>query len=189
MLKRICALSIVFAVLVASVQDGVKDGLKKGTPQLKSAGPLAFGPEGLLFIGDTQGAAVFAIDTNDSAGNPSKVKINVSKINEKLAALLGTSARDVSINDVAVNPASGNVYLSISRGRGPDAIPVIIRVDGSGKLSEVSLKNVRFAKAVLKNPPRRQGNRSGPATQKQSPGIDYRFGLRRRPGVCGGAFQ
>jgi hypothetical protein len=153
MLKRICALSIIFAVLVTSVQAGVKDGLKKGSPQLKSAGPLAFGPEGLLFIGDTQSAAIFAVDTNDSAGNPSKVKINVSKIDEKLAALLGTTAQDVSINDVAVNPASGNVYLSVSRGRGPEAIPVLVRVDGSGKLSEVSLKNVRYAKAVLQNAP------------------------------------
>jgi hypothetical protein len=153
MMKRTCALSIVFAVLVASAQAGVKDGLKKGTPQLKSVGPLAFGPEGLLFIGDTKGAAIFAIDTNDSGGNPSKVKHNVSKINEKIAALLGTTTRDVSINDVAVNPASGNVYLSVSRGRGPDAIPVLIRVDGSGKLSEVSLKNVRFAKAELTNVP------------------------------------
>ncbi len=28
--------------------------LKKGTPDLKSAGPLAFGPDGILFVGDTQ---------------------------------------------------------------------------------------------------------------------------------------
>ena len=37
----------------------------KGTPDLKSAGPLAFGPEGILFVGDPQGAAVFALDTGD----------------------------------------------------------------------------------------------------------------------------
>ena len=29
--------------------------LKQGKPDLKSAGPLAFGPEGILFVGDTQG--------------------------------------------------------------------------------------------------------------------------------------
>ena len=39
--------------------------LKQGNPQLKSAGPLGFGPDGILFVGDTQGAAVFAIDTGD----------------------------------------------------------------------------------------------------------------------------
>ena len=31
--------------------------LKQGNPQLKSAGPLGFGPEGILFVGDTQGSA------------------------------------------------------------------------------------------------------------------------------------
>ncbi len=41
--------------------------LKKGKPDLKSAGPLAFGPEGILFVGDTQGAALFAIDTGEKA--------------------------------------------------------------------------------------------------------------------------
>ena len=32
--------------------------LKKGTPDLKSAGPLAFGPDGILLVGDTKGAAL-----------------------------------------------------------------------------------------------------------------------------------
>ena len=41
--------------------------LKQGKPDLKSAGPLAFGPEGILFVGDTQGAALFAIDTGEKA--------------------------------------------------------------------------------------------------------------------------
>ena len=35
-----------------------------------SAGPLAFGPEGVLFIGDPQGAAIFAIDTGDRPSRP-----------------------------------------------------------------------------------------------------------------------
>ncbi len=34
-------------------------------PEMKSAGPLAFGPEGVLFVGDTAGAAIFAIETGD----------------------------------------------------------------------------------------------------------------------------
>src|SRR5207244_1497404 len=30
--------------------------LQKGTPELQSAGPLAFGPDGVLFVGDPRGA-------------------------------------------------------------------------------------------------------------------------------------
>ena len=39
--------------------------LKPGKADLKSAGALAFGPEGILFVGDTAGAAIFALDTQD----------------------------------------------------------------------------------------------------------------------------
>jgi hypothetical protein len=123
--------------------------LTKGTPDLKSAGPLAFGPSGLLFIGDAQGAAIFAVDTADRTADSSGGSIKVDAINEKIAALLGTEPREVMINDLAVNPASGKAYLSVSRGRGPTATPVIVRTDRSGKLEVVSLDNVPFAKATL----------------------------------------
>ena len=40
-------------------------GLATGKVPLKSAGPLAFGPNGLLFVGDSIGSAIVAIDTKD----------------------------------------------------------------------------------------------------------------------------
>jgi len=133
-------------------QDLAKD-MMKGTADLKSAGPLAFAPEGILLVGDPRGGAVFAIDTQDKAGNPEEVKLNVASIDEKIAAALGTSANDILINDLSVNPASGKAYLSVSRGKGPAAVPVIVRVDGEGKISELSLKEVSFSKAMLPNAP------------------------------------
>lgn len=128
-------------------------GLTAGMPDLKSAGPLAFGPDGILLVGDPQGAAVFAIDTGDGSGSRAAGKFTVEAINEKIAALLGTTPEEILINDLAVNPNSGKAYLSVSRGRGPAATPVLVRVDRSGKVEEFSLKNVKFAKAVLSNAP------------------------------------
>jgi hypothetical protein len=127
--------------------------LKKGTPDLKSAGALAFGPDGILFIGDTKGAALFAIDTGDRAPAAEKHKVQVKDLAAKVAAMLGTDPKQVAVNDLAVNPLSGNVYLSVARGRGPDAVPVLVRVNVDGKPEEVSLENVRFAKAELPNAP------------------------------------
>jgi hypothetical protein len=126
--------------------------LTKGTPDIKSAGPLAFGPNGLLFVGDAQGAAIFAIDTADRAAD-SGGSIKIDAINQKIAALLGTEPSEIIINDLAVNPASGKAYLSVARGRGPSASPVIVRADRSGKLEVVSLDNVPFAKTTLANVP------------------------------------
>jgi hypothetical protein len=136
------------AVLGAALTAHAAD-LTKGTPDIKSAGPLAFGPGGLLFVGDAQGAAIFAVDTADRSADSAGGSIKIEGINDKIAALLGTEARDIIINDLAVNPASGKAYLSVSRGRGPTAAPVIVRADRSGKLEVVSLENVPFAKATL----------------------------------------
>jgi hypothetical protein len=128
-------------------------GLKKGKPDLKSAGALAFAPNGILLVGDSQGGAIFALDTGDKSASPAGGAIKVAKINEQVASLLGTTANDILINDLAVNPASGNAYLSVARGKGPDATPVIIRVDTKGKLTALALDDIPFLKAALPNPP------------------------------------
>ena len=142
------------------------DDLKEGTPDLQSAGPLAFGPNGVLFIADPKRAAIFAVDTADTNGSPDKAEINVEDVQSVVAGALGTTADDVLVNDLAVNPASGVAYLSVSRGRGPEGTPVILKIDGKGEVSELSLEKVKFAKAELPNAPedkivgegRRRGN-------------------------------
>ena len=50
---------------------------------------------------------------------------------------------------MAVNPETGSAFLTVSRGTGPEAKPVIIRVDSAGKLGEFSLKDVMFSQAPL----------------------------------------
>lgn len=141
-------------VALASPASGadITDGLEVGTPQIKSAGPIAFGPDGVLFLADTQGAAVYAIDTKDR-GPAASGGLKVEGLGQKVAGLLGTDARQVMVNDVAVNPASGKVYMAVARGRGPDAQPVLLRTDRSGKLEEVSLEKVPFARVELPAPP------------------------------------
>ncbi len=99
-----------------------------------SAGALAFGPDGILFVGDSVGAH----RGHRYAGHASaaaSAKINVQGVDAKIAALVGVTPDQIVINDVKVNPISKNVYLSASRGRGPDAMPLIVRVDAAGKVS------------------------------------------------------
>jgi hypothetical protein len=142
---------------------------QRGKVELKSAGPLAFGPRGVLFIGDPKGAAIFAVETSDggtSSGGHTKPSVNVDNINQKIASLLGTSADQVRIQDVAVNPASGKVYVSVSRGRGPDAQPVLVRVDSTGKVEESALDNVTYSKAAIPNAP--EDHETGTGRRKQN---------------------
>ncbi len=151
-LAWMCA-PVLGAVLLSSSAPAADEVFQKGTPDLKAAGSLAFAPEGVLLVGDSRSAAVFAIQTNDASGEPKKAQYNLEGVNEKIASLLGASPQGILIEDLAVNPQSGNVYLSVSRGRGPEATPVILRIDAAGKISELSLKDVAFAKAPLPNAP------------------------------------
>jgi hypothetical protein len=156
-------------LVVQSLQAGdLRDSLKKGTPDLKSAGPLAFGPEGILFVGDTAGAAIFAVDTGDRTPSASAGTIKIEGIDEKIAGMLGSTAKDTPIHDVAVNPASGKVYLATARGRGPDATPVLFRLDAAGKIEEFSLADVPFAKATLPSAPAAGAQQKGQNLRAES---------------------
>ncbi|MCA9075740.1 MAG: hypothetical protein KDA93_11950 [Planctomycetaceae bacterium] len=124
-------------------------GLETGTPDIQSAGPLAFAPDGILLVGDTKGAAIFAIGTDDKSGDPASANVNVEDIAEKIAGQIGVNPKDLTINDLAVNPASGNLYLSVTA----DERPSVVKVSADGEVSQVSLKNIPFSKAVLPNAP------------------------------------
>jgi hypothetical protein len=151
------AAAAVLILVSAGFAADLTQGMKKGTPDLQSAGPLTFAPQNILLLGDPKGAAVFAIDTGDTASGSPSSALGVEKIDEKIAALLGTTPKGILINDMAVNPATGSTFLSVSRGTGPDAVPVIIRIDSSGKMGELSLKDVRFSKAEIPNAPSDRG--------------------------------
>lgn len=154
MWKNIVCLSAA-ALLVAATASAASltDGMTKGTPALESAGPVTFAPQGILLIGDTQAAKVFAIATGDKPGGTPSQDFKVEKLNEKIASLLGTTAKGILINDMAVNPETGNTFFSVSRGSGPDAKPVIVRVQTSGKIEEFPLKDVMFSQTDIPSAP------------------------------------
>ncbi|MDA1051161.1 MAG: hypothetical protein O3C40_11870 [Planctomycetota bacterium] len=147
--KFLLSCAVLVAMTAVSTVQAADWGLKKGNADLKSAGPLAFGPDGILLVGDTKAATVFAIDTGDASGEPGKVSFNIKGLNEKVADAVGAGSQSVTINDVVVNPASGNVYISASA----NGKAALVRVDGSGKLSQVKLEGVGVAKVALPNAP------------------------------------
>ena len=62
-------------------------------PQLKSGGPLAFGPDGILFIADTQAAAIYALEMGDRLIGGQAGTKEIAGIDQQIAARLGTDAR------------------------------------------------------------------------------------------------
>lgn len=141
-----------FGLVTSAAHAGLTADMKEGKPEFKAMSQLAFGPEGVLFIADTKAAAIIAIATDDTKASSAAGTIKAEAINEKIAALVGTSADQILIEDLAVNPISRQAYLAVSRGRGPDAVPVLVRVKANGQPEVVSLAKVKFARAELPNP-------------------------------------
>jgi hypothetical protein len=157
-LPRVAAVLSVAAIAVFLVSSSSKAGspvgeMTAGKVTLQSANALAFGPDGILFVADSLGGKVVALDTNDRTAAKGAVKISVDGVDAKVAALLGTTPDQIMINDLRVNPISKAAYLAVSRGKGPDAVPVILKVDGMGKLSQVSLDNVKSSSVSLVDAP------------------------------------
>jgi hypothetical protein len=143
-MRRLLIAVVVGCALVASVSAG----MTKGAPEIKSIGSLAFGPDGVLLIGDSISGSIFAVDLGDQAANGEAASLEVKDIDEKLAAMLGTTTRRVRINDLAVNPISQNTYLTVSRaGAGGDN--ALIRVTPAGELSDVDLSAVSYDVKVI----------------------------------------
>jgi hypothetical protein len=158
-MKRIAIhiLSALLTVIVfASAANAAKwtENMKEGKPVFQSMGPLAFGPEGILFVADTKSAAIVAIATEDIKPAKGAASLKVEGINQKIAGLLGTTADQILIEDMAINPVSRNAYLAVSRGRGLEATPVLVRVKADGALEAVSLDNVKFSRAELPDAPK-----------------------------------
>ena len=147
------AVSLLALGLVApSARAGLTTDMKEGKPAFKAMSQLAFGPEGILFIADTKSAAITAIATGDTKA-ATATTLKVEAIDEKIAALAGTSADQIVIEDLAVNPLSRNAYLAVSRGKGPDAVPLLVRVRAGGEPELVALDKVKFSRAELPDPP------------------------------------
>ena len=120
---------------------------------LQSIGPLAFGPNDVLFAADTQGATIYAFDLGKAATGGAPGTQDVAGVDAKIAALLGTEAAAIKLTDLAIHPKSKNAFIAVMRGQGADAKPALVRVDGAGKLEAVALDALSHTKAALPNAP------------------------------------
>ena len=153
LLKR-ASLSAVLTLIAISAQGTQwKQGMLQGTVPIKSAGSAAFGPYGILFVANSKSAAIHAIVTGDVTSRDLSQPIRLASLDRKLAALVGVTNKAILIQDMAVNTLSKNIYFSLSRGCGPDAVPIIARVHSSGKAELIDLRQVQHSTAELAEAP------------------------------------
>lgn len=125
---------------------------KKGKIELKSAGPIAFGPTGVLFVSDPAQATVFAVNVGKSESDPS-ANIKVEQLDAKIGTTFSAPAGDVAVTDLAVQPGSSTTYVSATLGKGPSAKAVLAKVEADGKVTAVALDDVSYAKVEIADAP------------------------------------
>ncbi len=153
-MRTFLKLAVVLAVAFASASHvttarQVSPGVG---PSFSSIGALNFGPGGVLFAADNQAATIFAIDLGALASGTTPGTKDVPGLDQKIAAMVGTTPASVAITDLAVHPTSKNSFVAIRRGEGANAQPALLRIDGAGKIDLLSLANAKFTSVTLPNP-------------------------------------
>jgi hypothetical protein len=151
----------------AAQAPGKDYGLKKGAADLKSVGPIAFGPPGILFVADPVGARIYALDVGAGAAAPAR-PLDVDKLDTRRAAFLGGKREEIFLRAMAVQPSSHAIYLSVMRGAGSAGVPALVKVDAKGDLSLVSLKAIAHASTEVIKAPAPDDKRTAPVVALDS---------------------
>jgi len=135
--------------LLAAFNPPAKNRAAIAGPEIKSITSLAFGPDGILFIGDSKSATVFAVNTKDTKQQKKITAIEIKNIDQKIAAVLGTEVTNITIMDMAVNPVSKKLYFAVQNS---DGTPVLLTW-AADKIESVPLKDLSYTSVVLNNSP------------------------------------
>ncbi len=151
-MKKLFTVLFSMTVLFAFAGDfpttkSLKVNFKEGDPGVKSINAMSFGPEGILFLGDSKSASVIAIDTGDDKKMPAPEKLEMKKVDVAIASLLGTTADKISIQDMVINPISNIPYFAV---HSQDGSPVLVKLVND-KLEWVPLDNVSYSSRGIEN--------------------------------------
>jgi hypothetical protein len=119
---------------------------QKGGLEFKSIGRLSFGPDGLLLLSDPQDASVLAINTGDT-GPLVKLGKKIDNVEIVLAKALAIEPAALTIVDMAVNPASGRIYFSLTTK--PGNKPALVAVDGKGGIHLPDMETMEYVRMTL----------------------------------------
>jgi hypothetical protein len=156
MRTRLIQLAAVLALVAMTAYGPATAGLAgavETSPSLSSIGPLTFAPDGTLYAADPQAATIFALDLGTQASGGAPGTANVTGIDQKIAAMLGTDAKEIAITDLVVHPKTHNSFVAVMRGQGANARPALLRVDGAGKIDLIGTESLKSTSVALPNPP------------------------------------
>ena len=119
---------------------------------IEGATVLAFGPDNVLFIGNSNSAKIHAVTTKATALKD-PVPFNLEGFDVAISKKMGIAPRDVIVNDMKIHPVSQEAYIAIRLGHQPTAksvIAIVSPISADIRLLEVNSSN--STSALINNP-------------------------------------
>ncbi len=157
-------LIILFLAMITSTSSNAQD--------IQSLGKLHFNSDGILFAGDNVSGAVLAFNFTSEITPSEAFEINIYNVDAQIASILGTLQDQIQINDIAVHPTSREVFISVTRGHGDNALPALLKVDAENNIHTIDLSKVEFTSQSLLSVPHSshklalRGSMGSPPTKK-----------------------
>ena len=120
---------------------------------MKFAGALTFSGDGVLFVGDNHNGAIYAFEVPGEQQSGRTAPVSIRNIDAKIAELLGVRLGALEINDMAVHPASNEIYISITRIENFASQPAIVKVSAHHEIGLLDTSSLPFQKQVLTDVP------------------------------------
>jgi hypothetical protein len=174
------AVSLALTGIVTPVCWGAERwGLEAIGPELRSAGPMALGPDGVLLVADPMQAAVIAMQTDTVDKTVGDGELAISDITGKIAEKAGVDKKDIVVNDLVVDGERMKAFLSIQISAGDKSSGQVWMADSSG-VKPLEMAKLRYAKLDMPNPPEDkmvgEGRRKRNSRGESITGISYSDG-------------
>ena len=146
MRKTFSLFTLAFLFTTVAWSGNMTDDFILGNPGISSVHAMTFGPESILFIGDSDAAQIVAIDLSGEVKAENE-KMAIADLESELSGLLGTTKDQFDIVDLAVDPSNGNVYLAVNHRSGKS---MLFLVDNN-TLRSIDMDHVMYSKSMLED--------------------------------------
>lgn|GEM_PF-2080745 len=105
---------VVSAAVSVDAREPTETPAQGPAQDIAFAGALTFSEDGTLFVGDNHRGAIYAFEIPAAKSTVQTTPSSIRNIDSKLAELLGVRTGALEINDLAVHPASNEIYISVA---------------------------------------------------------------------------
>ncbi|MEM7736438.1 MAG: hypothetical protein AAF267_11665 [Deinococcota bacterium] len=145
--QQLATTMMLLAVLLGSLVNA------QDVSDMQSVGVLHFGPNNELFVADSKTGTIFAFDLPVAEAPEQPRAYNLYDIDAQIAAALGVTVDQITINDMVVHPVSSVAYLSVMRGHGDDAMPIVLTINHDGMITPLELAELAYTATSISDLP------------------------------------